>query len=94
VEVAGVCTVFLQHTSASLILCENADSDVADLKQSSRASHPMTTRLRHDTEGPDDMASHVRSVLTRTTSRSILDSRLLLGTWPGSWEHRPPSALT
>lgn len=89
----GVCTVFLQHTSASLILCENADSDVRrDLETVlARLAPDDDPAYRHDTEGPDDMASHVRSVLTSNSiTIPISDSRLLLGTWQGLylWEHR------
>ena len=89
----GVCTVFLQHTSASLILCENADPDVRrDLETLlSRVAPDGDPAYVHDAEGPDDMASHARSVLT---SNSITipasEGRLMLGTWQGVYlyEHR------
>jgi secondary thiamine-phosphate synthase enzyme len=89
----GVCTVFLQHTSASLILCENADSDVRrDLETVfGRLAPDADPTYRHDAEGPDDMASHVRSVLTSNSiTIPVADGRLLLGTWQGLylWEHR------
>ena len=62
----GLCTVFLQHTSASLILCENADPDVRrDLETLlARLAPDGDPAYRHDTEGPDDMAAHARSILT------------------------------
>jgi secondary thiamine-phosphate synthase enzyme len=62
----GVCTVFLQHTSASLVLCENADPDVRrDLETIlSRLAPDGDPAYRHDTEGADDMAAHARSILT------------------------------
>ena len=89
----GLCTVFLQHTSASLILCENADPDVRrDLETLlSRVAPDGDPAYVHDAEGPDDMASHARSVLT---SNSITipasEGRLMLGTWQGVYlyEHR------
>lgn len=89
----GVCTVFLQHTSASLILCENADPTVrVDLETIlARLAPDGDPAYRHDTEGPDDMAAHARSVLTATSHTiPVADGRLLLGTWQGIylWEHR------
>ena len=89
----GICTVFLQHTSASLILCENADSDVRrDLETVlGRLAPDDDPAYRHDAEGPDDMASHVRSVLTSNSiTIPVADGHLLLGTWQGLylWEHR------
>jgi len=90
----GLCTIFLQHTSASLILCENADPDVRkDLETlMSRLVPDGDPAYRHDTEGDDDMAAHARSILTSTNSLSIpiADGRLMLGTWQGLflWEHR------
>lgn len=89
----GVCTVFLQHTSASLILCENADPDVRrDLETiMSRLAPDGDPAYRHDTEGDDDMASHVRSILTSNSlTIPIANGELLLGTWQGIflWEHR------
>ena len=89
----GVCTVFLQHTSASLILCENADPDVRrDLETLlSRLAPDGDPAYVHDTEGPDDMAAHARSILTSNSfTIPVADGRLLLGTWQGLylWEHR------
>jgi secondary thiamine-phosphate synthase enzyme len=89
----GVCMVFVQHTSASLILCENADPDVRrDLETILARLAPDADRAyRHDTEGPDDMAAHARSVLTSSSvTIPVADARLLLGTWQGLylWEHR------
>ena len=90
---AGVCTVFLQHTSASLILCENADPDVRrDLETIlARLAPDGDPAYRHDTEGPDDMAAHARSMLTSTSlTLPVGEGRLLLGTWQGLYlfEHR------
>lgn len=90
---AGVCTVFLQHTSASLILCENADSDVRrDLETIlARLAPDGDPAYRHDTEGPDDMAAHARSMLTSSSvTLPVGAGRLMLGTWQGLYlfEHR------
>src|SRR5215471_21853211 len=89
----GVCTVFLQHTSASLILCENADPDVRrDLETiMSRLAPDGDPAYRHDTEGDDDMASHARAILTSNSlTIPIANGELQLGTWQGIylWEHR------
>lgn len=89
----GLCTVFLQHTSASLILCENADPDVRrDLETLlSRLAPDGDPAYVHDTEGRDDMAAHARSILTSNSlTIPVADGRLLLGTWQGLylWEHR------
>ncbi len=89
----GICTVFLQHTSASLILCENADPDVRrDLETIlSRLAPDGDPAYRHDTEGPDDMAAHARSILTSNSfTIPVADGRLMLGTWQGLYlyEHR------
>lgn len=89
----GLCTVFLQHTSASLILCENADPDVRkDLETIfSRLAPDGDSAYRHDTEGDDDMAAHARSILTSNSlTIPVADGRLTLGTWQGVflWEHR------
>ena len=89
----GVCTVFLQHTSASLILCENADPDVRrDLETIlARLAPDDDPAYGHDTEGPDDMAAHARSILTsNSVTIPVADGDLLLGTWQGLylWEHR------
>jgi secondary thiamine-phosphate synthase enzyme len=90
---AGVCTVFLQHTSASLILCENADPDVRrDLETIlARLAPDGDPAYRHDTEGPDDMAAHARSMLTsNSVTLPVGEGRLMLGTWQGLYlfEHR------
>ena len=89
----GVCTVFLQHTSASLILCENADPDVRrDLETIlARLAPDADPAYRHDAEGPDDMAAHARSILTSNSfTIPVGDGRLMLGTWQGLYlyEHR------
>ncbi len=89
----GVCQVFVQHTSASLILCENADPTVRqDLERFMAATVPDGDPMfRHRAEGPDDMPAHVRSVLTQTgLSIPVTGGRLGLGTWQGIylWEHR------
>jgi secondary thiamine-phosphate synthase enzyme len=89
----GLCTVFLQHTSASLVLCENADPDVRrDLETIlARLAPDGDPAYRHDTEGPDDMAAHARSVLTAASfTIPVADGQLLLGTWQGLYlyEHR------
>ncbi len=89
----GLCTVFLQHTSASLILCENADPDVRrDLETIlARLAPDGDPAYRHDTEGADDMAAHARSVLTSNSfTIPVADGRLMLGTWQGLYlyEHR------
>ena len=89
----GLCTVFLQHTSASLILCENADPDVrVDLEMLlSRLAPDGDEEYVHDAEGPDDMASHARSILTSNSiTIPVADGKLMLGTWQGLYlyEHR------
>ena len=89
----GLLTVFCQHTSASLVIQENADPDVvADLRDFFSRLVPEDTRhYRHVAEGPDDMTSHIRSALTATQlSIPIHQRRLALGTWQGVYlfEHR------
>ena len=89
----GMCNVFLQHTSASLILCENADPDVRrDLETIlSRLAPDGDADYVHDAEGPDDMASHARSVLTSNSiTIPVSEGKLMLGTWQGIYlyEHR------
>jgi secondary thiamine-phosphate synthase enzyme len=89
----GLVTVFCQHTSASLVIQENADPDVvADLADFLTRLVPEDTRLyRHTAEGPDDMTSHIRSALTQTQlSIPIHKGKLALGTWQGVYlfEHR------
>ncbi|MBZ2209458.1 secondary thiamine-phosphate synthase enzyme YjbQ [Massilia soli] len=89
----GIVHVFVQHTSCSLTITENADADVR------RDLETIMTRLvpdgdpayRHKTEGPDDMAAHGRSMLTDSSlTVPVGGGRLLLGTWQGIflWEHR------
>ena len=89
----GVVHVFVQHTSCSLTITENADPDVRrDLETIlQRLAPDGDPAYRHDTEGPDDMAAHARSVLTdMSVSVPVGGGRLLLGTWQGIylWEHR------
>lgn len=89
----GLCTVFLRHTSASLIIQENADPSARrDLERWLARLVPEDDPLyTHTAEGPDDMPSHVKAALTATSlSIPILDGRLGLGTWQGIflWEHR------
>jgi secondary thiamine-phosphate synthase enzyme len=89
----GVVHVFVQHTSCSLTITENADPDVRrDLETvMARLAPDGDPAWRHDAEGSDDMAAHVRSMLTSTSvSVPVGGGRLLLGTWQGIylWEHR------
>jgi secondary thiamine-phosphate synthase enzyme len=89
----GLATIWVHHTSASLIVCENADPSVRDDLETFAAKlvpdgHPM---FSHDAEGDDDMPAHVRSVLTQTSiGVPIANGKLVLGTWQGLylWEHR------
>lgn len=90
---SGLLTVFVRHTSASLLIQENADPAVQrDLERFFARLVPDGDRLfEHDAEGPDDMPAHVRSALTATQlSVPVLDGRLALGTWQGIhlYEHR------
>lgn len=89
----GLAHVFVQHTSCSLLITENADPDVRrDLETLARRWAPdADPAYRHDQEGEDDMAAHARSVLTGTSlSIPVGQGRLLLGTWQGIylWEQR------
>ncbi|HEX7062041.1 MAG TPA: secondary thiamine-phosphate synthase enzyme YjbQ [Woeseiaceae bacterium] len=89
----GLCHLFIRHTSASLILCENADPTVrADLERFMQRLVPDGDPLfAHDAEGPDDMPAHVRTVLTQSDlTLPVRDGRCALGTWQGVylWEHR------
>lgn len=89
----GLLTIFCQHTSASLLIQENADPDVtADLKDFFEQLVPEdTSRYRHTAEGPDDMTSHIRTALTPThLAIPVMDGELALGTWQGIYlfEHR------
>lgn len=88
----GLCTIFIRHTSASLIIQENADPDVlVDLENFLAKLVPEGNHYVHSTEGPDDMPAHIRSVLTSTSETiPVMNGRLALGTWQGIylWEHR------
>ena|ERR1700733_9503902 len=89
----GLCSVFLRHTSASLVIQENADSAVLrDLERWLEKLAPEDEgAYEHDAEGPDDMPAHLRSAVTRTSEAiPIADGALLLGTWQALylWEHR------
>ena len=90
---SGLLTLFIQHTSASLVIQENADPDVVlDLADFFERLVPENDpRYRHTTEGPDDMPSHIRSALTQThLSIPVLGGRMALGMWQGIYlfEHR------
>lgn len=89
----GLCTVFVHHTSASLIVCENADPSVrSDLDRFlARLVPDGDPVFRHAAEGPDDMPAHVRSVLTATSiGLPVAEGQCDLGTWQGVflYEHR------
>jgi secondary thiamine-phosphate synthase enzyme len=89
----GLLTVFIQHTSASLVIQENADPDVVlDLADFFERIVPEDDpRYRHTLEGADDMPSHIRAALTQThLSIPVLGGRMALGTWQGIYvfEHR------
>lgn len=90
---SGLLTAFIRHTSASLVIQENADPDVvADLNEFfGRLVKESDTWYRHRDEGPDDMTSHIRSALTQTSiSIPVHEGRLAFGTWQGLFifEHR------
>ena len=90
---AGLCHIFVHHTSASLMLCENADPTVRrDLEAfMARLAPDGDPLFQHQSEGPDDMPAHVRTVLTQTgLSIPISEQQCALGTWQGIylWEHR------
>ncbi|MHB1946647.1 MAG: secondary thiamine-phosphate synthase enzyme YjbQ [Gammaproteobacteria bacterium] len=92
----GLCHLFLTHTSASLILCENYDPQVKrDLESFfSRLIQDGDHLFKHVSEGPDDMPAHVRTVLTQNSiAIPISQGKLVLGTWQGIclWEHRNSS---
>jgi secondary thiamine-phosphate synthase enzyme len=89
----GMCNVFVHHTSASLIICENADPAVrGDLERFAEHWVPDGAAFfEHDAEGPDDMPAHVRTVFTQSSiSVPVTAGRPALGTWQGIylWEHR------
>lgn len=92
----GLCHVFVHHTSASLIICENADPTVRDDLEAflSRIAPDGDRLFRHTMEGPDDMPAHIRSILTKMElTIPISDGRCALGTWQGVYlyEHRTQS---
>jgi len=97
----GLCHIFVQHTSASLVIQENADPSArADLEAFfNRLASTHAHLFTHTDEGPDDMPSHIKSALTQTClTVPVLDGHLGLGTWQGIylWEHRlqtPPRRL-
>ena len=88
----GICTLFLRHTSASLVIQENADPDVlVDLANFMSKLVPESGKYIHDAEGADDMPAHIRTALTHTSENiPINNGYLVLGTWQGIyiWEHR------
>ena len=89
----GLCHAFVKHTSASLIICENADPSVRyDLEVFMEKTVPDGDPIyRHDAEGPDDMPAHIRTILSEVSLIiPVRDSRCQLGTWQGIylWEHR------
>ena len=88
----GLLTLFCRHTSASLLIQESADPDVArDLEDYFARLAPQDRAYRHQDEGPDDMPAHLRSVVTRTSETIPVEGgRLALGTWQALylWEHR------
>jgi len=89
----GLCTVFVRHTSASLVIQENADPTAkSDLERwLARLVPEGDPFYEHDTEGPDDMPAHIKAALTATSLAIPIErSRLALGTWQGIylWEHR------
>lgn len=91
--VTGLCNIFVRHTSASLVIQENADPDVLkDLANFFAKLVPENSSLYiHNAEGPDDMPAHIRSALTHTSEQiPVSNGKLVLGTWQGIylWEHR------
>jgi secondary thiamine-phosphate synthase enzyme len=88
----GLCTVFIQHTSASLCIQENADPSVQrDLVRFLDGLAPQGPQWEHDDEGPDDMPAHAKAVVTRTSETiPVTRGMLSLGTWQGLYvlEHR------
>ena len=92
----GLCHLFIKHTSASLILCENADPDVKiDLETFMQSIAPDGDPMFiHDMEGPDDMPAHIRTMITNVSlTIPVTNGRCNLGTWQGIylWEHRTSS---
>lgn len=91
--ITGTCHIFLHHTSASLIICENADPDVQrDLEMfMNRLVPDGDPAYKHISEGPDDMSAHIRTILTSSSLMiPVTKMHLNLGTWQGIfiWEHR------
>jgi secondary thiamine-phosphate synthase enzyme len=90
--ITGLCTIFVKHTSASLIIQENADRAVLrDLESWMDRLAPEDSSYEHDAEGPDDMPAHLRSAVTRSSeSIPVVGGKLGLGTWQALylWEHR------
>src|SRR5947207_15765739 len=89
----GLCTIFVRHTSASLVIQENADPTAKqDLERWLNRLVPEGDPFyRHDAEGPDDMPAHIKAALTATSlAVPIVHGKLALGTWQGNylWEHR------
>ena len=89
----GLCTIFIQHTSASLVIQENADPSVLrDMETwATRIAPEDPKAYEHDDEGPDDMPAHLRATFTKTSEVIPINSgRLTLGTWQALyvWEHR------
>ena len=88
----GLLTIFCRHTSASLLIQENADPDVqTDLQRFFEAVAPEGAGYVHRDEGPDDMPAHIRAALTQTQlTIPVVEGRLVLGTWQGIYlfEHR------
>ena len=88
----GLLTVFCRHTSASLLIQENADPDVqTDLKTALERLAPVDAGWVHDAEGPDDMPAHVKAMLTGVSLHvPVVDGKLAIGTWQGLYlaEHR------
>ena len=93
----GLCSLFLRHTSASLVIQENADPDVLqDLANFMAKLVPESANYIHNAEGADDMPAHIRTALTHTSEQiPIARGQLLLGTWQGIyiWEHRQRSHI-
>ena len=91
----GICALFLRHTSASLVIQENADPAVLrDLQKWISKIAPESDLYEHSTEGPDDMPAHIRSAITKSSETiPIIGGALALGTWQAIyvWEHRSRS---
>ncbi len=95
---SGICSLFIKHTSASILIQENADPNVQkDLEYFFGKLVPENDNgYTHTIEGPDDMPSHIRSAITKTSEQiPFKNGKLLLGTWQGIfiWEHRSKGSL-